>query len=207
MLENGKTLLERLFNRVEKDEITGCWEWTGAKGIDGYGRIGDDKKVKLTHRVAYEIMRGPLHRGQVIDHLCRNRLCVNPDHMEATSQRINTIRGNTADIRKKLAAQQTHCINGHEFTKENIYLANNQRYCRICKSIRYKRWEVRKKVGIKVETNATKTHCKQGHELSGDNVGVVPRNASDPNSPMRRVCRRCKADAQMRSQARKQGQL
>lgn len=77
------------------------------------------------HRMAYELTRGPILEGLVIDHLCRNKACVNPAHLEAVSQRVNVRRG--------LLGSRTACINGHEYTPENTFIERNgKRRCRTC---------------------------------------------------------------------------
>lgn len=85
------------FMRYVRKEESGCWIWTGAQDRKGYGRfsVSDMEKV-WTHRWIYQQMRGPIPDGFVIDHLCRNPSCVNPDHLEPVPQRINVLRGNRA---------------------------------------------------------------------------------------------------------------
>lgn len=82
----------RLWARLEPTE-GGCWEWQGAKTSDGYGHISVAGKLKRTHRMAYEILVGAIPGGLVLDHLCRNRACANPDHLEVVSRGENTRRG------------------------------------------------------------------------------------------------------------------
>lgn len=106
-----------------------CWQWTGAKQSSGYGNY----RSKLAHRVSYEKYRGPIPDGMTIDHLCRNRLCVNPDHLEPVTQYTNSMRGyNPCAINLR----KTFCARGHEFTQENIRLIKRtdgtRRRCKIC---------------------------------------------------------------------------
>lgn len=93
----------------------------------GYGRVQADGTGHYAHRFTYEYRHGPIPEGLVIDHLCRNRACVNPDHLEAVPQRINVLRGERAGIRA------TACPRGHSYTSENTY-TNPQggRACRTC---------------------------------------------------------------------------
>lgn len=94
---NGRTahkdLIERLDYRIQTGP--GCWLWTGALTIDGYGSVyfSPEKKGLMAHRVVYELLRGPIPDGLQIDHLCRNTRCVNPDHLEPVTQRVNVRRG------------------------------------------------------------------------------------------------------------------
>lgn len=82
----------------ELDEESGCWDWVGARGQDGYGRLREGATTIQAHRWSYEIAKGPIPTGLVIDHLCRNTGCVNPDHLEPVTTAQNTQRGNTAKL-------------------------------------------------------------------------------------------------------------
>lgn len=104
---------------------SGCWEWQAYK-VTGYGSFNYGRRPKLAHRLAYEWLVGPIPAGLQIDHLCRNRACVNPHHLEPVTQRENTLRG----LRGRLI---THCPQGHEYTPENTYrLHGIHRRCRTC---------------------------------------------------------------------------
>ncbi|HEV2928117.1 MAG TPA: HNH endonuclease signature motif containing protein, partial [Propionibacteriaceae bacterium] len=93
-----------------------CWPWTANRMDSGYGRYSIDGRSKLAHRISYELSVGSIPDGLQIDHLCRNKPCVNPTHLEAVTQRENLLRGDTVPARN---AARTHCANGHEFTPEN----------------------------------------------------------------------------------------
>jgi len=129
-----------LVQRLCRDIILGpdCWEWRGQKLWSGYGRFfvwapgGGGKRP--AHRVAYELFIGPVPAGLDLDHLCRNRGCVNPDHLEPVTRRTNLLRGNTIPARK---ARQTHCCRGHEFNAANTKLRpNGTRFCLRCYDLR-----------------------------------------------------------------------
>lgn len=127
---------DRFWAKVEKTET--CWLWTGAKSDTGYGTIwtpsrGGASKKMLTHRWAYEALVGPIPDGLVLDHTCRVRECVNPEHLEAVTQQENVLRY-TRTI--------THCPQGHEYTPENSYFKPNRqsRMCRECNRQQSRRW-------------------------------------------------------------------
>lgn len=129
----------KLRRRVVADPESGCHNWIGARNPAGYGLITvgprGAKKTLLTHRIAYQLARGSVPDGLVLDHLCRNRRCCNPDHLEPVTRRENTLRGISPPAWQ---ATQTHCSRGHEFSPENTYLHPwGKRRCRICARI----WE------------------------------------------------------------------
>jgi len=114
----------RFWARVDRQEA-GCWNWTGALNSAGYGHVGRDGGVRRTHRVAYELLVGPIPEGLHLDHLCRNRACCNPEHLEPVT--------NAENIRRAAAAK-THCKNGHPYTAENVYVRpTGSRYCTPCR--------------------------------------------------------------------------
>lgn len=112
-----------------------CIEWRGAKGRDGYGAFSlplfhRPRRRFMAHRMAYELLVGPIPPGLTIDHLCRTPSCVNPEHMEVVTIGVNTLR---SDNPPAMNARKTHCKRGHEFTPENTYVPpSGRRVCREC---------------------------------------------------------------------------
>lgn len=124
-------LRRRFFAKVRVAE-NGCWEWTGARDDDGYGYFRPpDGKIYRAHRVSYEICFGPIPDGLCTDHLCRNRSCVNPMHLEPVTWRENVLRGDTGPARN---LAKTHCHKGHPLSGENLYVRpNGWRICKECR--------------------------------------------------------------------------
>lgn len=115
----------------------GCWTLPHKHNGRGYVRIELRGQRYSAHRLLYETLRGPIEEGLVLDHLCRNRACVNPDHLEPVSCGENLLRGETANARR---AAQTHCVNGHPFDEVNThYRKEGHRECRVCMLIRERR--------------------------------------------------------------------
>jgi hypothetical protein len=131
------TLLNRLENFTEKVTESGCWIWTKALNELGYARISYLGKSWFAHRVAYIAKHGNIPEGTVIDHTCRTRCCVNPNHLEAVTQSENVRRG----LRGRMNPQRqaTQCKNGHEYDDSNTYWRKNgTRMCLACKQNREK---------------------------------------------------------------------
>lgn len=133
-----------LFDRFNEKIITqshnddSCWYWDGYKIDSGYGRFSYNGKNIYSHRFAYELYKGNIPNGLVIDHLCKNTSCVNPDHLRAVTQRENVNSGNTGIINKS----KTHCPKGHEYNEENTYIdKDNSRRCRICAEVIRRRYD------------------------------------------------------------------
>lgn len=132
-------------NRIEGDNQ--CWIWTAYRNRKGYGQVRASGKVVGAHRVAYELLIGPIPPGLQIDHLCRNRACCNPTHLEAVTINENARRGADNPFRRAQKAK-THCPRGHAYDEANTYVdARGSRQCKTCTLDSGRRYLERKRGG------------------------------------------------------------
>lgn len=128
--------LDRFADKIALTD-SGCVEWIGGLNGVGYGQfyVGraslDETGKSYAHRWSYEYHVGPIPDGLTIDHLCRNRACVNPEHLEPVTHRENLMRGTCPSA---LHAKKTHCPQGHPYAGDNLYVhpVKGQRICRTC---------------------------------------------------------------------------
>jgi hypothetical protein len=114
-----------------------CWTWTGGRmgARKAYGCITVQRAPRAAHRWSYEFCVGPIPRGLQLDHLCRNTLCVNPDHLEPVTQQENNRRSTSPSAQR---ARQVACFRGHPFDDANTYWWRGHRQCRTCNQLREK---------------------------------------------------------------------
>lgn len=171
-------LPKRIAARVEPEPMSGCWLWTGELHR-GYGTLELNKRRWRAHRLVYELLVGPVPEGLELDHLCRNKACVSPWHLEAVTHWENCERAKearNAGIRA-VAATITHCPQGHEYTEATTYIrpSNGWRSCKTCSDAR--------NAARPSTAGPAKTHCPHGHPYEGSNVYYDNRG--------RRRCRTC----------------
>lgn len=132
-MASTQDVLDRLADKFTVGD--GCWEWTAARTHGGYGRFhlgsrrDGSRTTVLAHRIIYELMGGRIRHGLDVDHLCRNRGCVRPDHLEPVTRAENIRRGDTGALNRG----KTHCPAGHLYDDRNTYVDGcGYRHCRAC---------------------------------------------------------------------------
>lgn len=183
-----KSEAERFWNKVDKS--ADCWEWTAYK-LNGYGRFGiggapkNGGRIVYAHRWAWESENGPIPEGLSIDHLCMNKGCVNPDHLESVTTEENS---------QRWAATITHCPQGHEYSLENTLTKRDRgresRLCRECNRLRC----LARSRSLGVVPVYERPTCGQGHPWSEENTYINPKG--------KRQCRTCVREAQARYKER-----
>jgi hypothetical protein len=125
--------IDRFLAKVNKTD--NCWFWTGYKNPKGYGKITVNYKPIMAHRYSYEYYIDSIPKGLVLDHLCENKDCVNPAHLEPVTNQENLIRGKVGQKNAIHHKSKTHCKNGHEYTEENTkYIQRKTGYIRLTRS-------------------------------------------------------------------------
>jgi hypothetical protein len=190
-------LPQRFWDKTRSEDAgyaTPCLTWTGYKQPNGYGKFGLNGKTEYAHRVAYRLLVGPIPEGLMIDHLCRNRACVNVEHMEAVTNKVNILRGETIMAAN---AAKTHCPQGHEFSEENTYIrpSTGSRHCRTCMREERAKRSVQEKAQRREKPETQRTHCRNGHPLDETNL-YVRRNGWQS-------CRSCDRETKARYNERK----
>lgn len=165
--------LDRRVVASDRGHATPCLEWTAALHL-GYGWVSHNGKPQLAHRLAYQAIRGPIPKGLVIDHLCCNRKCLNPDHLEAVTLAVNTRRAHP----NYFTDDMTVCPKGHALTPG--YVIPTSKGSRRC--LRCERGENARPYRGPIKD---RTHCPQGHPYSGENLYLTPKGS--------KVCRICRA--------------
>lgn len=122
---------DRFFSKVDPGL---CWEWQGKPNSYGYGRMRIDGDLYFAHRIAWELLVGPIPEGLVIDHMCVNKICVCPEHLDPVTQTVNAKRGKWVEASVDVKKSRTHCIRNHPLFGDNLYVTpNGRRNCRECR--------------------------------------------------------------------------
>ena len=173
---------ERFWDKV--DASGDCWLWTGRTGNGGYGYCDwpGSPSPRVVHRIAWEILCGPIPEDHQLDHLCRVTRCLNPDHLEPVT---------AAENMRRMYALKSHCKNGHPFSGSNLRLVPRaghlDRFCRTCLRDATRRYREPTRSGndSPATINSRRTECKNGHLFNEENTRVT-------HSKSGRVERHCK---------------
>jgi hypothetical protein len=201
--------LTRFWAMTKLPDANGCLVWTGPSNGNGYGKLrlgGRAGRGFFAHRFAYTALVGPIPDGLVLDHLCRNRSCVRPDHLEAVTQRINSLRGESPAA---YHAVKTHCPAGHAYDEANTHISKRgSRSCRACHRERERARVAANRDAINARNRARqaaiavqngrpvpvapadRAHCPQGHPYDDANTYQ--------NSRGHRACRACHRESEQR---------
>lgn len=137
---------DKLVSYTRVDLASGCWLWQGPRRTAGYGvfswwdRDAHRQRACSAHTAMFEMMVGPVPAGLELDHLCRNRACVNPAHLEPVSHAENMRRGHMPRGTQNANGRKTHCPQGHAYDETNTYMWEGRRFCRACKKVRTAGW-------------------------------------------------------------------
>jgi len=128
--------LKRHLDKVEFDEESGCWIWRACLDPAGYGKLTINERTWKAHNWFFLVLRGQYPTALELDHQCDRPACVNPWHMKPSTHRENLGRSRNFTGQQ---SRQTHCVNGHELTGDNLYEHRGHRYCRTCRRSRWVR--------------------------------------------------------------------
>lgn len=135
---NAVSIAEKIANNYSVDSATACWNWNGALDSHGYGQITYHRDVIKAHRASYEYAKGLIPAGLVIDHLCRNTKCINPDHLEPVTLSVNNERGFSPSAQN---GRRDRCIRGHVFD----FFYRGSRGCKACRSAAQRRHQAKRR--------------------------------------------------------------
>jgi len=145
--------IKRVVSKLKKNR-KGCWIWEGTKR-GAYGRIGLRGERWMAHRIAHQLFGGKVGEDEVVDHLCRNRPCCNPEHLEAVKDKTNVKRGEIARGAKHYKRKKKYCKFGHELAGENLawetYKGRKRRVCKKCRRRRLQWSRLAKRTGQRVK--------------------------------------------------------
>lgn len=193
MAHDKLTVIDRFMSKVEIVTESGCWIWMGFLDKGGYGSF-DFAGKKIKHpKAAWTVLRGKIPPGLEPDHLCRVRCCVNPDHMELVTHRINCQRGNAG----KHFSDRTHCPKGHPYSGDNLSIKKSgARRCMACS----RAYDEAKRRLEGAQPRATT--CPRGHLFTPQNTKILKRS-----NRTQRLCMECIAIRSKRLRETRKGLL
>lgn len=133
-----RPLIDRILAKTNPEPNTGCWLWDAAINRDGYGIVGIKGRSVEAHSALYKIVCGEVPPGLELDHKCRVRCCVNPDHLEPVTHHENMSRSSHAT--------RTHCPSGHPYSGDNLLQSKHGRFCRACNRLAAAKYKKKRRV-------------------------------------------------------------
>lgn len=139
------SVIGRIVEATPEIDNASCWPWPGALDGKGYGLVGYHGRTRRVHRLVYELLVGSIPEGLTLDHLCRNRRCANPNHLQPVTSVENVRRSDIAP--SQINRRKTHCIRHHPLSGDNVRMVKGGRYrqCRVCtKAAQHRRYVERR---------------------------------------------------------------
>ena len=177
-LFNSPNLPDRFWKKIAVQQAsslvaTPCWIWTGYVMPEGYGMFRWDGKTCLAHRVSRQVLIGPIPKGLEPDHLCRVRKCVNPEHTEPVTRRVNVLRGEAPAAK---LSKRTVCDAGHELSGDNLIkcrLRNGSRTCRMCYNKKQRDSQIKRKNIMSSEFDALTAQVAANTTVEGSAATLI----------------------------------
>lgn len=137
--------------KVSPEPNSGCWLWDAGISYQGYGLFVYKGRARRAHRISYEIAHGTISESLQIDHLCRVRSCVNPEHLDLVTQQENIRRGIVGENNRS----KTLCPSGHSYSGDNLYVRpDGSRVCKSCRSRHSKEYHARRRAALEANDDA-----------------------------------------------------
>lgn len=164
-------LKKRFWDKVERIPFHECWEWIAGRDLDGYGVLWGDRNHSLLkpHQISLMLVGVEVPDGMHVDHKCRNRGCVNPNHLRVVTPSVNALENSHSICVAQKA--KTHCNLGHSLTGNNLLQVKAAvRACKRCarERARQRNWAKQGKIYSDEAFAKPKTHCKHGHEFNSE---------------------------------------
>ncbi len=185
-----RPIRERFDEKWIPEPNTGCWLWLGKLTPLGYSRIRNPVGA-FGHRVAWELYRGPIPAGMVIDHICRERSCVNPDHLRVVSRRTNAVENSLCFV--AINAQKKRCVHGHIFDRLRVHGNRKFRACSKCEAAKAREFRRRRKSRITVTRGPSmRPDAVNARKLVCSKCGGDYRTVVRSDGRLMRYCPPCK---------------